>query len=59
MHELLVKGPDGKELGEVHETEPGAIGEVVVTLATPGTYTVLCPLDGHAAKGMQATFRVA
>jgi uncharacterized cupredoxin-like copper-binding protein len=59
VHELLIKGPDGKELGEVHETEPGATGEVVVTLATPGTYTVLCPLDGHAAKGMQATFTVA
>ena len=58
QHELEVFGPDGKKVGEVGPTQPGEEGEVVIELATAGTYTYMCGIDGHAGKGMKGTFTV-
>jgi len=57
-HELEIFGPDGKALGEVGPTKPGATGHVVVTLTDPGTYRVNCGIDDHADKDMEGTFTV-
>lgn len=57
-HEMEVFGPDGKILGEVGPTKPGATGRVVLTLADSGTYRVNCGIKDHSKKGMHATFTV-
>jgi len=33
-------------------------GTLTFTAATPGTYHYLCPVPGHAQKGMTGTFTV-
>ncbi len=58
QHELEVLGPDGKAVGEVGPTDPGKGGEVVLTLATAGTYTYLCGIADHADRGMRGSFTV-
>ena len=58
-HELEIFGPDGKALGEVGPTKPGATGRVVVALDAPGTYRVVCGIDDHEDRGMVDTFTVA
>ena len=57
-HELEIFGPDGKEVGEVSPVKPGATGEAVITLTTPGTYTYKCGIGNHADQGMKGTFTV-
>lgn len=44
-------------LGEVSELDPGASGELGVTLK-PGNYIVYCNIPGHFVAGMWATFKV-
>jgi uncharacterized cupredoxin-like copper-binding protein len=44
-------------LGEVSELDPGASGELGVTLK-PGTYLVYCNIPGHFVAGMWATLKV-
>lgn len=58
QHEFEVSGPDGNVLGEVGSTDAGRTGTVVLTFTKPGTYTYLCGIDDHAAKGMKGTFTV-
>ena len=58
-HNLVVVGPSGDEVGEVDTVAPGKDGEAVITLATAGTYTFSCTVDGHADKGMAGTFTVS
>ena len=57
-HELEIFGPNGKALGEVGPTKPGATGRVVLEVDVPGTYRVVCGIDDHEAKGMVDTFTV-
>jgi rusticyanin len=35
------------------------VGTLTFTAATPGTYQYLCPVPGHAQKGMAGTFTVS
>jgi iron uptake system component EfeO len=58
-HEFEVIGPDGKDVGEVGPTKPGADGEVILELEKAGTYTYKCGIADHASRGMQGTFTVA
>lgn len=58
-HELEVFGPDGKAVGEVGPTKPGATGEVILTLAKAGTYTYECGIADHASRGMKGSFVVS
>ncbi len=58
-HEFEVFGPDGKVIGEVGPTAPGAEGEVILELAVAGTYTYVCGIGDHEAKGMKGSFTVA
>jgi uncharacterized cupredoxin-like copper-binding protein len=57
-HEFEVFGPDGKVLGEIGPTKKGDENEVVLTLATAGTYTYVCDIDDHKSRGMQGSFTV-
>ena len=59
QHELEFLGPDGKDIGEVGPTNPGADGEVIITFATAGTYQFLCGIGDHADKGMKGTITVS
>jgi uncharacterized cupredoxin-like copper-binding protein len=58
QHELEVFGPDGKAIGEVGPTDPGKTGEVVLELATAGTYTYESGIADDAARGMKGSFTV-
>jgi len=58
-HELEVLGPDGKALGEIQPVDPGKTGEAAFTFKQPGTYTYVCGIEGHEAKGMKGTFTVS
>jgi iron uptake system component EfeO len=57
-HEFEVLDADGKNVGEVGETDPGKSGETTITFDKPGTYTYKCGVDDHEAKGMKGTFTV-
>lgn len=58
-HELEVFGLNGKAIGEVGPTKPGATGRVVLKLDGPGIYRVVCGIDDHEAKGMVGNFTVS
>jgi iron uptake system component EfeO len=58
-HELEIFGPDGKAIGEVGPTKPGADGEVVLELVSAGTYTYKSGIGDDEAKGMKGTFTVS
>lgn len=58
QHEFELFGPDGKELGEIEEQEPGHEGKVTVRLAAAGTYRYVCNVDDHEDRGMKGTFTV-
>ena len=57
--ELKVLGPDGAELGEVGDTDPGQRNEAVVTLPTAGTYTVEVPVEGSTGPAPKATVTIS
>ena len=59
QHEFEVLGPDGNALGEIGPTDPGKTGTLVVTFENPGTYTFVCGITDHEAKGMTGTFTVS
>ncbi len=59
QHEFEVLGPDGKALGEIGPTDAGKESDVVLTFPTAGTYTYVCGIDDHEARGMKGTFVVA
>jgi uncharacterized cupredoxin-like copper-binding protein len=58
-HELEMLGPDGKAIGEIEPVDPGKNGEATFTFKDPGTYTYVCGIEGHEAKGMKGTFTVS
>jgi uncharacterized cupredoxin-like copper-binding protein len=58
-HELEIKGPDGKTVGEVEPVDPGKNGEAVITFKQSGTYTYVCGIEDHEARGMKGTFTVS
>jgi plastocyanin len=64
-HEFEVLGPDGKAIGEVASTDPGATGGATMTFTEPGTYIYRCILvdentgKQHDELGMMGTFEVA
>lgn len=57
-HEFEVKTPSGAVLGEIGPTKVGASGKVALTFPEAGTYTYVCGIDGHEAKGMKGSFKV-
>lgn len=57
-HTFAVNAPDGRRLAVVPRTELGARQQVTFSPPTGGTYTYLCLLGDHAAKGMRGTFKV-
>lgn len=57
-HEFEVLAPDGKAVGEIGPTKGGAAGDITLTLARAGTYTYVCGLSDHEARGMKGTFTV-
>jgi uncharacterized cupredoxin-like copper-binding protein len=51
-HALAIAGP-GVKTKKTPTIRPGKTARLRVTLAA-GTYTVWCPIPGHAARGMKA-----
>ena len=58
-HEFEVLNAAGDNIGEVGPTAPGKTGEVIITFAKAGTYSYLCGIADHAAKGMKGTLTVS
>jgi uncharacterized cupredoxin-like copper-binding protein len=58
-HNLVFFDADGKEIGEVHEVEPGEDGEAIVEFEKAGTYSYKCEIGNHAEQGMHGTFTVS
>jgi uncharacterized cupredoxin-like copper-binding protein len=55
-HALEIKTPTGEV--KTAAIAPGKTATLKANL-TPGTYEMYCPIDGHRAKGMQASVVVA
>ena len=55
-HSLEISGPMLKKRLIAGTLKPGASRSVTVTLEA-GSYTLWCPIDGHAKLGMQTTFK--
>lgn len=55
-HSFRIKG-DGIDVGLTEPLARGDTGQITISLA-PGTYTISCPVDGHAGKGMTRTLTV-
>jgi len=58
-HELEILEPDGKAIGEIEPIDPGKKDNATFTFKEPGTYTYVCGIEGHEAKGMKGTFKVS
>jgi len=56
-HSLEIAGPGMKNRRIAGTIKPGATGSLSVTLKA-GSYSIWCPVAGHAALGMKATLRV-
>jgi uncharacterized cupredoxin-like copper-binding protein len=56
-HSLEIAGPGIKNRRIAGTIKPGASGSLSVTLKA-GTYSIWCPVAGHAALGMKTTLRV-
>jgi plastocyanin len=52
-----IESSEGVEAGALPNTLPGAHPQLSLNLR-PGSYTLLCSLAGHEAKGMKATLVV-
>jgi plastocyanin len=57
-HALRITDPDGAVVGELPPVPPGSAATLAVTLPRNGTYTLVCPIADHAARGMQLTLVV-
>lgn len=55
-HALAISGP-GMKTKKTASIRPGKRAKLVVTLHS-GTYTLWCPVPGHAAQGMKASLTV-
>lgn len=58
-HEFEVFGPDGKAIDEIGPTGAGHTGRLTLSFPKPGTYTYVCGVSDHEARGMKGTFTVA
>lgn len=56
-HSLAVAGP-GVKTKKSAMVKPGKSAVLVVTLKS-GSYSLWCPVPGHAAQGMKASFKIA
>jgi uncharacterized cupredoxin-like copper-binding protein len=56
-HAFAIAGP-GVKTKKTKTIQPGASATLLVTLKS-GSYSVWCPMPGHAALGMKATLNVA
>ena len=56
-HSLAISGPGIKNRRLSGTVKPGASGSLTVALKA-GTYTLWCPVPGHAALGMKTTVKV-
>lgn len=56
-HSLEISGPGVKNQRIPGTIRPGSSRSLTVVLRT-GTYTLWCPVPGHAALGMRTTLRV-
>jgi plastocyanin len=56
-HSLEIAGPGLKSQRIAGTIKPGASGSFPVTLKA-GSYSIWCPVPGHAALGMKTTLRV-
>ena len=56
-HSLEITGPGIKNRRIAGTIKPGATASLSVTLKT-GSYSIWCPVAGHAALGMKTTLRV-
>lgn len=57
-HDVQVRGPRGYRSKVSDVVDPGATVRTTVRLRRRGTYTLVCTIPGHLAKGMKATLRV-
>jgi high-affinity iron transporter len=57
-HEMEVLDGEGDAIGEIGPTAPGATGDVVITFAEAGDWTVRCGIEGHLEHGMRRSFTV-
>ena len=57
-HEFEVFGPDGKAIDEIEPVHAGGSGHLTLTFKRPGTYTYVCGVSDHEARGMKGTFVV-
>jgi uncharacterized cupredoxin-like copper-binding protein len=53
-HNLTVVDSSGSVIGATATFRPSEGAQTLEVTLTPGTYTVLCSLPGHAARGQQA-----
>jgi plastocyanin len=56
-HSLEIAGPGIKGQRIAGTVKPGASGSLLVTLKA-GSYSIWCPVPGHAALGMKTTLSV-
>lgn len=56
VHALAIAGP-GIKLKRTVAIRPGRSAALLVSLR-PGTYSLWCPVPGHADRGMKTTFSV-
>ena len=57
-HDLEIDDAEGAQLMSFGEQPAGSVTTRTVAL-TAGTYTLLCPIPGHASLGMKATLTVS
>lgn len=57
-HQLAIRSAEGVEVGPPVEIPPGETRLISIQL-DPGEYTLLCPAEGHAQQGEQASLTVA
>jgi plastocyanin len=55
-HSLAISGPGVASRRITGTIKPGTSRSLTVTLKA-GTYTLKCPIDGHAALGMKTTLK--
>jgi uncharacterized cupredoxin-like copper-binding protein len=56
-HNLSIQDPSGKLVAHTADLKPGQSTRLPVQLS-PGTYTTLCSLPGHASLGMKGALLV-
>ncbi|HEY3379644.1 MAG TPA: cupredoxin domain-containing protein [Armatimonadota bacterium] len=56
-HSFVVRGP-GINAGLPNVLQPGQVAILHVIGIQPGSYTLFCPVDDHAARGMTTTLTV-